>query len=86
MSTSKQNNFRYVLCYRMLYFALVDRICLCNDRATLSDLTITFAGNAPRTAAVADTIFIHGLGGDGQTTWQVGGDASTFGRFGFSIS
>src|SRR5216684_2775122 len=78
MSTSKQNNFRYVLCYRMLYFALVDRICLCIDRATLSDLTITFAGNAPRTAAVADTIFIHGLGGDGQTTWQVGGDASTF--------
>jgi hypothetical protein len=51
----------------MLYFALVNRICLCNW-ATLSDLRITFAGNAPRTAAVADTIFIHGLGGDGQTT------------------
>jgi hypothetical protein len=32
----------------------------------LSDLTLSIAGNAPRTAAVADIIFIHGLGGDGQ--------------------
>ena len=46
--------------------SLIESVCAL--RATLSDLRITFAGNAPRTAAVADTIFIHGLGGDGQTT------------------
>jgi hypothetical protein len=44
----------------------------------LSDLTIVLTGTARRVAAIADVIFVHGLAGDGQATWQVEGDASTF--------
>ena len=43
----------------------------------MSSLKLDIVGLSAR-SSIADVIFVHGLGGDGQTTWQVDGDASTF--------
>src|ERR1700727_3347072 len=58
---------------RSILQLLVESSCVVIGKS-LSDLILTIAGNAPRAAAIADIVFIHGLGGDGQTTWQVNGD------------
>lgn len=43
----------------------------------MGELRLETVGLADR-EAVIDVVFVHGLGGDHQTTWQVDGDASTF--------
>jgi hypothetical protein len=53
------------------------RIKLTAFERRLSDLQLSIVGTL-RTVAAADLVFVHGLGGDGQTSWQIDGDASTF--------